>query len=570
MTVESIRSTSSNNNKGKAGSCDYDQWEKTTRTLVDDVDQQDQNEEEVSKTALGLDGKYASSQAEAEERKKAADVLKVKKVLEKYQKRESDVQAELQGLLGPHPSKKSSDHPKTVRITRDHIDAGKRVVVISDTSGASQKDCIVLTSDLSLLESQMKTNTTIIPKKYPDDAENDVVVAQNNDGENTTERKIYGVIKCFLTNVHNCTILIKCKVISGTLEVSRCTNVTIKVEKEATIATIQADICENISIIFNDAPSGKNGTLPSQKRIYWGQDKEDRIFHAGVKNMKVQINRDGFLETEKMCDYIKDGAKAIGNSTENEFQFVTSCVNDNFVTESVVREGLSTGQNARPVTKRELKAEKENQQKAGKMAVKMAENMIQFKEVNKAGAKKVTKNDTKSVSIDEKLEREEVEEVEEIYASMSKENINAIVSECERNKARGNEAFQNGEYVQAILLYSLALDKADELPDDKNSITKKQLFARDVTFSNRAASFLKLGQHEKAAVDAKRAHECNSDNVKAWFRHGLALHAMKQYQAAITILAQANNMEPKNKQIKEALKFAEMRLNQDIRKRMEG
>mmetsp|Transcript_24548 Transcript_24548/g.28057 ORF Transcript_24548/g.28057 Transcript_24548/m.28057 type:complete len:417 (-) Transcript_24548:131-1381(-) len=416
----------------------------------------------------------------------------------------------------------------------------------------------------------MKTNTTIIPKKYPDDAENDVVVAQNNDGENTTERKIYGVIKCFLTNVHNCTILIKCKVISGTLEVSRCTNVTIKVEKEATIATIQADICENISIIFNDAPSGKNGTLPSQKRIYWGQDKEDRIFHAGVKNMKVQINRDGFLETEKMCDYIKDGAKAIGNSTENEFQFVTSCVNDNFVTESVVREGLSTGQNARPVTKRELKAEKEKQQKAGKMAVKMAENMIQFKEVNKAGAKKVTKNDTKSVSIDEKLEREEVEEVEEIYASMSKENINAIVSECERNKARGNEAFQNGEYVQAILLYSLALDKADELPDDKNSITKKQLFARDVTFSNRAASFLKLGQHEKAAVDAKRAHECNSDNVKAWFRHGLALHAMKQYQAAITILAQANNMEPKNKQIKEALKFAEMRLNQDIRKRMEG
>ena len=62
----------------------------------------------------------------------------------------------------------------------------------------------------------------------------------------------------------------------------------------------------------------------------------------------------------------------------------------------------------------------------------------------------------------------------------------------------------------------------------------------------------------------------NDENVKAFFRHGLALHAMKQYQEAIPILAMANKLEPKNKSIKEALQFAEMRLNQDLRKRMEG
>ena len=570
---------------GKAGRCDYDQWDKVTRNLVEDAEEEEQREIEENKKALGLDGKYAQSQADADERKKAKEVLKAKKVLDNYKKRESAVRAELKGILGPPPSKDSdsqeeskSSEPKTVRITRDLMDAGKRVLVVSDTSGASQSDTVVLTSDLSLLESQMAANTTMTPKKYSDDAENDVVEEKPKTA--APARKIYGVIKCFLSNVHNCTILIKCKVISGTLEMSHCSNVVVKIERDATVATIQADICEDISIIFNDAPSGKNGTttaagvpvdtsVNSKNRIYWGQDKEDRIFHAGVKNMKVQINRDGFLETERICDYLKDGAKAIGNATEEEFQFVTSCVDEELVTEAVVREGSTTGQNARPLTKREIEEEKAKREKAGNMAINMAENMIKFKEVNKDGKKKVTKSDeptTKSAPVVEDVE----EEIEEVYASMSKEDIDAVVKECEQNKARGNEAFGSGEYAQAILLYSLALDKAAELPDDVKDKTKKPLFPRDVTLSNRAAAFLKLGEHEKAAADAKLAHEYNDQNVKAWFRHGLALHAMKQWQGAIPLLAKAHKMEPKNKSIKQALQFAEMRLQQDLRKRMQG
>lgn len=282
--------------------------------------------------------------------------------------------------------------------------------------------------------------------------------------------------------------------------------------------------------------------------------------------MRVQINRDGFVETERICDYIDDGAKAVGNATKEEYQFVTSCIDEELVTEAVLREGLTTGQNARPLTKRELEAEKEKREKAGNMAAHMAENMIKFKEVDKDGSKKVEKTDKPKE--EENPVVEDVEEVEEIYASMSKDDIDAIIKECEQNKARGNEAFGTGEYAQAVLLYTLALDKADELPDEKNAKTKKQLFARDVTLSNRAACFLKLGQHEKAATDAKLAHEHNDQNVKAFFRHGLALHAMKEYENAIPILAMAYKLEPKNKSIKEALKFAEVRLNQEMRRRM--
>ena len=105
--------------------------------------------------------------------------LKAKKALEKYQKRESSINEGLVGLLGPveqpeGEETKSAEEPKTIRVTRDMLDAGKRVVTLSDTSGNSQQDTIVLTSDLSLLESKMKANAMQPVKNYPGDAENTV------------------------------------------------------------------------------------------------------------------------------------------------------------------------------------------------------------------------------------------------------------------------------------------------------------------------------------------------------------------------------------------------------------
>lgn len=558
---------------GVAGRIDYDAWHKKTKELLSETEQEEQDEKDASKAALGLDGKYALSKSEAEEREKAKDIAKAKKALENYHKRETAIKESLKGLLGPvvtddTPTKdeEKQQDAKTVRITRDMIDAGKRVVKIEDTSGRSQNDSIVLTSDLSLLESKMKANAMQPSKSYPEDAENEL---QEKQAEQK-ERSVFGVIKAFISNVHNCTILIKCKIISGTLELSHCSNVVVRIEKDATVATIQADLCQDISIEFNDAPSGKNTNMPGQPRIYWGEDSEDRIFHAGVKNMLVKIVRDGYVEQERMCDYKVDGAKASGNATEEEYQFVTSVYGEELVTEAVVREGSTTGENARAMTKREMEESKKRREKAAAMALNMAEDMIKFKETTK-GQAKVTKEQGEDVEkVETVTDQEEEDEIQEVYGSMSKDEIDAIVNECEKNKARGNEAFGAGEYAQAILLYSLALDKADELPDASSEGSGMQLFPRDVTLSNRAACFLKMGDHEKAQVDAQKAAEINPNNVKAHFRHGLALHAMKRFQDAIPVLAQAHKLEPKNKQIKEALQFAEVRMTQEMRKRMEG
>jgi hypothetical protein len=521
-----------------------------------DVEAEEEQEIAQQKAALGLDGKYARSQSEAEERQKHKDAKKTKKVLEDYKKRENQAVQIFEGLLGPVPvtmedeSEAKSADATVVRITRDRMEAGKRVLSLSDTSGASHKDTIVLTQDLSLLESKMGGKLT--PKTYADDSENAV-----KEPEAPQQRSIFGLIKIFINNVHNCTVLIKCKLITGTIELHNCSNVVIKVDKDATVATVQADLSENITFEFNDAPSGKNTAMPGQKTIYWGEDRDDRIFHAGVKNMRVRVLRDGFVETETVADYIKDGATSAGNASLEECQFVTSMVDGTLTTEKVVRAGSSTGTNTRAMTEREMEEERVRREKAAAMAIDMAENMIKIQD--KDG------NEIKKVDVPTPSVENVNDDIEEIYASMPKAEIDAIVHECDQNKQRGNEAFGSGEYAQAILLYSLALDKADELPD-KGS--EKQLFPRDIIFSNRSACFLKLGQHEKALNDAVRALEINPDNIKAVFRRGLSLHASGRYEEAMPILAEAHKLEPKNKQIKQALQFCEVRFEQERRKRM--
>lgn len=550
-TMSSNTSEEQKVQKGVAGRINYAQWDKVTRDLVEEHDQEEEQEKETAKAQLGLDGKYARSQAEAEERQKLKDVKKVKKTLDKYKKREMAAVATFTGVLGPvvvddegHKSDEAkTTDKKTFRITRNEMDAGKRVVSIADTSGNSVKDTIVLSQDLSHLESKMNVNTQA--KSFQDDAENAVPE------EPTKERTIYGIIKAFLNNVHNCTIIIKCKVISGTLEMHNCSNVVVRVESDATIATVQADLSKDICLEFRDAPSGKNtAVLPHQKKMYWGEDGDDRIFHAGVSNMKVRIIRDDLVDSEIMADYIKDGAEQIGNATAEEMQFVTSVHDGNLVTEKVIRAGSTTGKNVRAMTQREMDAENERREKAAAMAIQKAEEMLKIKDKDGNLVEKKPVAPKQDDGLEEVLSKE----------------VQDIVDECMQNKARGNEAFGTGEYGQAILMYTLAIEKASELPDDAPST----VFARDVIYSNRSACFLKLGQHEKAEEDSRRALEINPENVKANFRQGLALHAMGQYRMAMPILAKAHKIEPQNKQIKQALQFCEMRLQQDERKRMEG
>jgi hypothetical protein len=54
-----------------------------------------------------------------------------------------------------------------------------------------------------------------------------------------------------------------------------------------------------------------------------------------------------------------------------------------------------------------------------------------------------------------------------LFSSHSMFHDNRVNVFFERNKARGNEVFEAGEHAQAVLLNSLSLDKAHELPEQR-------------------------------------------------------------------------------------------------------
>mmetsp|Transcript_7335 Transcript_7335/g.15082 ORF Transcript_7335/g.15082 Transcript_7335/m.15082 type:complete len:574 (+) Transcript_7335:62-1783(+) len=567
---------------GNAGHIDYASWEKKTSDLTKKLEEEEEAERQKTASALGLDGKHARSAAEAEERSKAKETLKAKKILESYQKREQGVVQSLAGLLGPVGGDEGTvgiseeKHQEVKYVTRDMIDAGKRVVTISDTTGPGK---IVLTTDLSNLESATPANSTLEPKSYADDAENK---------EEMPKATIHrGIIKLNLRNLHKCTVVVKCKIITGTVEISHCDDLTLLVEgDDATVATIQADLCSNLDIQFHDSPSGKNVPLRVRDTnsgptttLFWGQDKDDRVFHAGVSNLRVRTFRDGYVDLETRSDYLQNGAKAVGNATAEEVQFVTSVVDDNFLTEKLLKPGEVKG--SVPMTEREFKELEEKKSKIQEAIDEKLKDVVKV-QGDENGVERSVSN-TGSVGVDQLSSSgsDAGGVIEEVYASATKEEIDSIVAYCEDQKAKGNEAFASGEYAQAVLFYTIALDRAADLPDaseiadllsggDSSKDPIPQLFKRHVVLSNRSASFLKMGHHEKALKDGTEAEILDPTYVKGIFRKGLALHAIGRYEEAISSLAVAQKIEPKNKQIKQALQFAEVRMQQEIRKRMES
>ena len=118
------------------------------------------------------------------------------------------------------------------------------------------------------------------------------------------------------------------------------------------------------------------------------------------QNLTINVvSKDGSKMTQH-CDYLKDGASQIAEATKEEYQFVTQVLkgSGSLVTDHLIRVGPKF------LTQREVDAA------GGEDAVKAME-------------------------------------------------ISERMAECEKHKTDGNQAFQNGEYGQAILLYSMVIDK---------------------------------------------------------------------------------------------------------------
>ncbi|GBF88460.1 hypothetical protein Rsub_01173 [Raphidocelis subcapitata] len=116
------------------------------------------------------------------------------------------------------------------------------------------------------------------------------------------------------------------------------------------------------------------------------------------------------------------------------------------------------------------------------------------------------------------------------------------VERAEKAKARGNELFKKGDYIEAVKAYSEALRHVGDNP---------------VYYSNRAMAYLRAFRFEQAEADCNRALGFDlsvADRVKALLRRGTARQHLYRVTEAAEDFRAAIKLEPNNRQAREELR----------------
>ncbi|ORX35797.1 hypothetical protein BD324DRAFT_581766 [Kockovaella imperatae] len=127
--------------------------------------------------------------------------------------------------------------------------------------------------------------------------------------------------------------------------------------------------------------------------------------------------------------------------------------------------------------------------------------------------------------------------------SSSGEPSEADRKKAEELKTKGNALMGQKLYDSAIEQYTQAI-KLDPNP---------------VYYSNRAAAWGGLGEHEKAVDDAERALSLDPKFAKAYSRLGHAQFSLGEYSAAIEAYESGLKLDPSNANMKTALSTAKAR-----------
>lgn len=105
-------------------------------------------------------------------------------------------------------------------------------------------------------------------------------------------------------------------------------------------------------------------------------------------------------------------------------------------------------------------------------------------------------------------------------------------------KANGNKAFNRGDWSEALVCYTTALNLATE--DD---------LEKAVFYKNRAAVYLKQEEYEKAVNDCNEALKITPSDPKALFRRCQALEKLLRFEEAYRDARHVVVADPGNKSI---------------------
>ena len=313
------------------------------------------------------------------------------------------------------------------------------------------------------------------------------------------------VAKLFVENCTNVVVTVRCVVITQHLEVWNCAETTLRLD--APVATVQADSCRDCVVVLRareDLGAVVHATCEGSLRVTWPEEPHEETHTRDTTDTTdPKRTRDVSSATESIeIDLVAD-ARALApiSLAPNETpQFITRLIDSTPTTERVVRD-----KHDYPTTAREMLLDRADQARAGDAAALNA------------------------VAADDDV----------IFA--------ASRARAEKRREDGNARFKEGDYTQAVVHYTscLTIDSSNH-----------------VAYANRSACFLKLGHHEKALFDATRCAELAPTFVKGRFRVGLALHALGRFAEAAAALAEAERLDPKNAQIKDALKMAAFKARQ--------
>jgi len=500
----------------------YKKWDNFTTEELDNLDDEEKKEKEESDRLMGKD-KALYSDAHKKDKTTHEALKEAKKVWDR--RREEEIQAKFE-LIDLNDENKI--------LTSDEIE-NKKVIMLKNL-----KNCNI----------ELPGN-------------------------------LYGIIKIFIEKCVECTITVKCKMITSHLEVSHCETLNLNVEEEE-IHTVQVDLCKNVNLHY-----GK------------GLFKEDhRIYSAGCLNLNMKTIMNDGSEFTSRNDYIQDLAPMVVYTGSTEVDPSRVEVGSGVTKKGEEGESNKTKDNVSVEKEEEVELDSDgNPLPSLKVGVVPAENGDATAEGQaKKNASQASYSDPRSeeqhfltkllpknkgllteVAIQvgnrwatrSELDLETVNEAEVTAREMQENTFRA-----EKEKLCGNQSFMNAEYSQAAVHYTMAIDLANTADSQSTIFPQPVSSLIHQCYSNRAACFLKLGQHERALADADSCIQTAPDNfVKGHFRRGLALHALGRYADALPSLGRALRLEDPTKkkaiqQIKEAITFAERKLDMEMRKRM--
>lgn len=126
-------------------------------------------------------------------------------------------------------------------------------------------------------------------------------------------------------------------------------------------------------------------------------------------------------------------------------------------------------------------------------------------------------------------------------------------AEALAKKELGNNAFRANDFMQAASFYSMSI-AANEDP---------------VVYGNRAQCWLKLGNFEKCEEDCDKGLKINGELPKLHFRKGMALHSRGEHMNALECLGRAEKLDPKNKQVTDAIGMVSIKMRKVREKEQE-